>query len=87
MIQELTRTHYLGVPCSRCKATIAVPKRVAILFKELEHGEVTDGQGVARALPLRCKACDGEGVYEFKQIQEFEGSPRVRSEYRKTARV
>jgi hypothetical protein len=28
MIQEMTRSHYWGVLCSRCKERIPVPKRV-----------------------------------------------------------
>jgi hypothetical protein len=88
MIQEMIQPHYLGVPCSRCKQPIAVPKRAAILFEELQQGTVIDGQDEkARALTLRCKACDGEGVYGFKQIQEFQGAPRVRGEKRKSARA
>jgi hypothetical protein len=79
MIQEMVQPQYLGVLCSRCKEPIAVPKRVAVLFEELKQGKITDGQEVqARAMTLRCKACDGEGVYGIREIREFEGSPRTR---------
>jgi hypothetical protein len=79
MIQEMAQPQYLGVLCSRCKEPIAVPKRAAILFEELKQGNVTDGQDVkARALILRCKACDGESVYEVREIREFDGWPRTR---------
>jgi len=78
MNQELTQTHYLGVLCLRCKEPIGVPKRVSTFFEELKHRQPDDLRDLrARAVTLRCKACDGEGIYQFSQIQEFEGSPRV----------
>ena len=83
MIQEMAQPQYLGVLCSRCKEPIAVPKRAAVLFEELKQAKVTDGQDAkTRAMTLRCKACDGEGVYEITQIQEFEGAPRTRARRR-----
>src|SRR5580658_1554628 len=36
MIQELTRSHYWGVLCSRCEERISVPKRVAVLHDDLK---------------------------------------------------
>ena len=86
MIQELTQAKYHGVLCSRCKERIPVPKRVAVLYEELRRGEVSGGQDVkARAITLRCKICNEEGVYAVKEIQEFEGPPRVRRSERKRA--
>ena len=80
MIQEITQSNYLGVRCSRCEERIPVPRRAAALYEELKHGEVSDGQEVkSRAFMLRCKACNEEGVYEIKEMQEFEGTPRVRT--------
>jgi hypothetical protein len=88
MIQELTRAHYLGVLCSRCNARIPVPKKAAVLYEEVQHGEVSEAQDVtSRAFTLRCKACNEEGVYAMEAIQEFEGPPRVRAEKGKTARA
>jgi hypothetical protein len=88
MIQELSQTHYLGVRCTRCKEPIAVPKRVAILFEELRHADEDDHRDVrVRAMTLRCKACDEEGIYGLGQTQEFEGSARIRHEKRKIARA
>ena len=79
MIQEITQHHYSGVLCSRCKERIPVPKRAAVLYEELKHDEVSDGQDArSRAFTLRCRACDEEAVYGFKEVQEFEGPPRVR---------
>ena len=79
MIQEMVQPQYLGVLCSRCKEPIAVPKRAAVLFEELRQGKATEGQDVkARAMTLRCKACEGESVYEMSQIRDFEGAPRTR---------
>lgn len=80
MIQEITQSHYLGVLCSRCEERIPVPRRAAVLYEELKRGAVSDGQDVkSRAFTLRCKACNEEGIYENKEIQEFEGIPRVRA--------
>jgi hypothetical protein len=88
MIQEITQLHYLGVLCSRCNARIPVPKKVAALYEEVKHGEVSDGQDVnTRAFTLRCKACDEEGVYAMEAIREFEGSPRGRTGKGKVARA
>ena len=80
MIQEITQSHYLGVPCSRCEERIPVPRWAAVLYEELKRGEVSEGQDVkSRAFTLRCKACNEEGVYQIKEVQEFEGMPRVRA--------
>jgi hypothetical protein len=79
MNQEITQRHYLGVLCSRCKERIPAPKRAAVLYEELKHGEVSDSQDArSRAFTLRCRVCDEEGVYGFTEIREFEGPPRVR---------
>jgi hypothetical protein len=80
VIQEITRSHYLGVLCSRCEERIPVPRRAAVLYEEVKRGEVSDGQEVkSRAFTLRCKACNEEGVYEIKEMQEIEGTPRART--------
>lgn len=86
MIQELTQSKYPGVLCSRCKARIPVPKRVAVLYEELTDDKATDVQDVmSRAFTLRCKACDGESVYGIEEIRQFDGPPRVRTSERKRA--
>lgn len=88
MIQELARSYYLGVLCSRCKEPIPVPERVASLYEELKRGEETQRQDLkSRAFALRCKACDGESVYGINEAQEIEGSPPVRKVKRKSARA
>lgn len=59
MIQEIARGNYLGVLCSRRNARIPVPKKAAVLYEEVRHGELSEGQDVkSRAFTLRCKACD-----------------------------
>lgn len=86
MIQEITQRHYVGVLCSRCTERIPAPNRAAVLYEELKHGEVSDGQDAeSRAFTLRCRVCNEEGVYGFKEIQEFEGAPRMRISERKRA--
>ena len=88
MIQEITQVHYLGVLCSRCNARIPVPKKAAVIYEEVKHGEMSEGQDAkSRAFALRCKACNEEGVYAMEAIQEFDGPPRVRAEKSTTARV
>jgi L-lactate utilization protein LutB len=80
MIQEITRSNYLGVLCSRCNERIPVPRKTAELHEELKHSEVSENQDAkSRAFTLRCKACNEEGVYAVNEIQEFEGLPRVRT--------
>jgi hypothetical protein len=80
MIQEITRSNYLGFLCSRCNERIPVPTKTALLYEELGQSEESDSPGAkSRAFTLRCKACHEEGVYAVKEIQEFEGPPRGRA--------
>jgi hypothetical protein len=74
MIQEATTQHYLGVLCSRCKAEIPVPPRIAMQQLTLKSDQDTQ----PREFSVRCKVCNEEGVYGVNQIQEFEGTPRTR---------
>jgi hypothetical protein len=56
-----------------------VPKKTAKLYEDLKQGAVTEGQATgSRAFTLRCKACDEESVYGIDEIQEFDGTQRVR---------
>jgi hypothetical protein len=88
MIQEITRSNYLGVLCSRCNERISVPRKTAELYEELKHSEASESQAAKpRAFTLRCKVCNEEGVYAMEAIREFEGPPRVRVEKRKVARA
>jgi phage FluMu protein Com len=74
MIQEAGTQHYLGVLCSRCKAEIPVPPRIAV--QQLTSKSDQDTQ--PRGFSVRCKVCNEEAVYGVNQIQEFEGTPRTR---------
>ena len=88
MIQETTRSHYLGVLCSRCEAPIAAPRKAAAVYRELKDGETKEGQdSISRAFTLRCKVCNEEGVCVIEAIREFEGLPRARPEKGKVARA
>ena len=88
MIQEITQATYLGVLCSRCNERISVPRKTAERYTELKHSEASESQDAkSRALTLRCKACDEEGVYAMEAIREFEGPPRVRVQKGKVARA
>jgi hypothetical protein len=74
MIQEATTQHYLGVLCSRCKAQIPVPPKIAMQQLTSKSNQDTQPRGFSS----RCKVCSEEGVYGVNQIQEFEGTPRTR---------
>lgn len=55
MIQEVTKSQYPGVLCFRCKEPIPVPKRVALLYEQMKHGQVTERNEVkSSAFTLRC---------------------------------
>ena len=84
MIQEAGTQHYLGVLCSRCKVEIPVPPRIAM--RQLTSKSDQDTQ--PRGFSVRCKVCNEEAVYGVNQIQEFEGTPRIRvsNHLRKTQR-
>jgi hypothetical protein len=56
MIQKIVRGNYLGVLCSRRNARIPVPKKAAVLYEEVRHGKVSEGQdGKSRAFTLRAR--------------------------------
>jgi hypothetical protein len=74
VIQEAPTQHYLGVLCSRCKAEIPVPPRIAMQ----QLTSKSDQDAHPRGFSVRCKVCNEEGVYGVNQIQEFEGTPRTR---------
>jgi len=69
MAQVSTRiqNQYRGVSCSRCLQPIPV----SILVGRLE--------GNLHAFTLRCRACEGEGIYTIGHLQDFEGEPRRRN--------
>jgi hypothetical protein len=78
VIAEAEKTSYPGVVCSHCGAVIPVTGKPAKLYarsKELDS-DVEDSK--TQSFPLRCSACEKEGVYPIGQIREFEGSPKVR---------
>lgn len=86
MIQEVTQSQYPGVPCSRCKEPIPVPKRVAALYGQLKHADLADEHDPkSRAFTLRCRACNEESVYAVDEIREFDSPPRARTLQRKRA--
>jgi hypothetical protein len=71
---KATAQHYFGVLCSRCKAKIPVPPRIAT--QQLTSKSDQDIQ--PRGFSVRCKVCNEEDVYGVNQIQEFQGPPRTR---------
>ena len=63
---ELLQDRYRGVSCSRCRQPIPVSTLVGNM------------EGGLHTFALRCRACEGEGIYTIGHIQNFEGEPRLR---------
>ena len=77
MIAESEKASYPGVVCSHCGAVILVtgkPAKLHARTKEL-GSDVEDSK--TQSFPLRCRACEKEGIYPIEQIREFEGTPKI----------
>ncbi len=78
MIQEAKQC-YRGVLCNHCRQPIPLPAAVA-----RRGADGKDGQGVSadelspKVFTLRCRACQGEGLYTQAKFIDVEGTPRVR---------
>jgi len=74
VIQEPTDNHYRGVACLRCRETIPVSTKLANLGDERNRPETN----AIHSFPLRCRACEEEGVYAVADVHDFEGEPTRR---------
>jgi hypothetical protein len=73
-IHEPASNTYLGIACSRCREPIPVSAKLA--ERAGQHNcEETDG---THSFPLRCRACNEEGVYAVTEIRDFKGEPMRR---------
>jgi hypothetical protein len=73
---------YRGVSCMRCGESIPVSARVASLQDEIAQGV----ENAPHAFAARCQMCEQESVYEMKDLQRFDGEPRIRLTKARTMR-
>jgi len=78
MIQE-AKQNYRGVLCVHCRQPIPLPKSIAkIESKEAGTDHASKAELGPRVYTLRCRACQGEGLYTESKFIDVEGTPRVR---------
>jgi hypothetical protein len=75
---ESEKNSYLGVVCSHCGAAIPVTGKPAKLHQQRPGMDSCIEEANTKSFPLRCKACEKEGVYAIKQISGFDGVPKTR---------
>jgi hypothetical protein len=78
MIQE-AKQYYRGVLCLHCRQPIPLPAAVARREADRKATPaVPEGDISPRVFTLRCRACQGEGLYTEAKFIDCEGTPRVR---------
>jgi hypothetical protein len=84
MIVEAKR-QYRGVLCLHCRQPIPLSSLAASKecgFKEQEasgRDEFTVRSFTVCSFTLRCRVCDGEGLYTALDVIDCDGTPRIRS--------
>jgi hypothetical protein len=84
MIAEANQ-QYRGVLCLQCRQPIPLSifaARKECGFEEQEasgRDEFTVRSFSVRSFTLRCRVCDGEGLYTVLDVIDCDGTPRVRS--------
>jgi hypothetical protein len=84
MIAE-AKQQYRGVLCLHCRQPIPLSSLAASKecgFKEQEasgRDEFTVRSFTVCSFTLRCRVCDGEGLYTALDVIDCDGTPRIRS--------
>jgi hypothetical protein len=70
---------YRGVFCRHCRQAIPLSPSVERRETELEGPALSElAEFMVRSFTLRCRACDGEGVYTPVDVIDCAGTPRMR---------
>lgn len=78
MIQE-AKQYYRGVLCLHCRQPIPLPAGVKRRDAEGKEAQAVLGDDFGpRVFTLRCRACQGEGLYTESKFIDCEGTPRMR---------
>jgi|HubBroStandDraft_4_1064222.scaffolds.fasta_scaffold853657_1 hypothetical protein len=81
MIAEV-KQKYRGVLCRHCCQAIPLSPSAERRGSEFEDQVPGDAdQFNARSFTLRCRACDGEGLYTPVDVIDCDGTPRMRGSY------
>jgi hypothetical protein len=81
MIAEV-KQKYRGVLCRHCRQAIPLSPSAERRQSEFEdHAPGGADDFAVRALTLRCRACNGEGLYTPVEVIDCDGTPRVRGSY------
>jgi hypothetical protein len=78
MIAEV-KEKYCGVLCRHCRQAIPLSQSAKRCETEFEN-QALNGRDefTARSFTLRCRACDGEGLYTAVDVIDCDGTPRMR---------
>jgi hypothetical protein len=81
MIAEV-KQKYRGVLCRHCRQAIPLSPSAERRESEFED-QAPNGAAefTMRAFTLRCRACDGEGLYTPADVIDCDGTPRMRGSY------
>ncbi len=75
--------HYRGVLCIHCREPIPLSASAERKEKQFDdQGPSGIDEFAVPSATLRCRACDGEGVYKHSDVMEIEGAPRKRGSRR-----
>jgi hypothetical protein len=77
MNQEVKKQRYRGVLCRSCRQPIPLPAIVESAGKRPESEYAREQ--TRTAFCLRCRACEKELPYRISEVQDFDGTPRVRT--------
>jgi hypothetical protein len=70
---------YRGVLCIHCRQPIPLPATVSRMAVDSEDGHAgKDHEQGPRVYTLRCRVCQGEGVYTESKFIDCDGAPRIR---------